>query len=227
MPVVPHDSVPPIPAPRVVVETSMDVHVLSLKDYLHLYHAKVTPALTEFARQQLLDKLYESTVTNSTLRKNGSSEEIDYEHAYTVIRGIADRGKWVAPRDRLIYEPDFEHSLRHTYYAKQFKPVQLTLTIRKRHHMTLKADREVSRYEVCRNDTSDFIPVTNTTFFGPGDRFSIFHYFHADDVRREHPAKIFYKNEGEYLHFHCVSIPLKLFSLLIEDSGDSDEVVDY
>lgn len=223
MPVVPKGSLPPIPALTMVVETSEDTRVLSLKDFLDLYHAKTTRRLTEYARQQILEMLHGSSVTNSTVHKVDGSEEVDYEHAYPVIRGIADRNRWVAPRDRLIYEPELEKVVRHAYHTNQFKPVELGLTIKKRHRMTLKADREVSRYEVGGNDNSDYIPLTNTSFFGPGDRFTIFHYFHHNDVRREHPAKIFYKNEGDHLQFHCVSIPLKLFTVLIEDEDDSDE----
>jgi len=198
---------------------------LEIKDYLDIYSANVNPRMTQLAKGHILSMLREnSVVTVNTISKVSVPEEVDYEHTYPVIRRIADPRDWVAPRDRIIFEPALDKpSLRYTYHPNQFKPLDVTITIeaRQRWRWTLKADREVSRYEVCRNDNSDFIPVLDTTRFGPGDRFIIFHYFH-DDVRREHPARIFYKYEGDYIRFHCVSIPLKLLSSLVGTVEDTD-----
>ena len=205
-------------------EHRSDGNSLCLKDFLDLYSANITPRLTGFAQQRALSMLRESSVTINTVHKVSGTEEVEYEHTYPVIRRIADPDKWVLPRGRIIYEPDFgKPSVRYTYRANQFKPLELKLAIDTRYHWrtTLNADRDVSRYEVCRNDTSDYIPVLNTNPSGPGDRFIIFNYFHVVDYRREQPVKIFYKYEGDYTRFHCVSIPLKLLSSLVGTVEDS------
>jgi hypothetical protein len=228
MPVVTDDLVLPVPTPKRAIEKGVDIRNLYLKDWLDLYSANVSPRLTKIAERKILSILRESSATVNTLHKIVRAEEVDWEHAYPVVKRITDPDKWVAPRERIIYEPlNADDSSRPTYHAHQFKPVELKLTIEKRHRWKLKADREVSRYEVGRNDTCDYIPVTETTCFGPGDQFTIFHYFHPDDVRREHPARIFYKTNGDYLRFHCISIPLKLISVLVEKDEESRAADEY
>ena len=227
MPVVPPGDVPPVSTMRSTIENSTDIRVLALKDYLDLYSANVNPRLTKHAERKILKTLRGSSVTVNTLRKVAWREETEYEHTYPVISRIDDPELWVAPRGRIIYEPKFDDPLRHKYYANQFKPDELMLTLHNRHPWTLKPDMEVSRYEVARNGTSDYIPVTNTTYYGPGDRFTIFHYFHDEDVRREYAAKIFYKKDGDGMRFHCVSIPIKLLSVLVKDGYGHHDTNDY
>src|SRR5277367_13993 len=216
MPVVTNGLVLPVRIPQVSVIESTADRALRLKDYLDLYSAKVNTTLTKYAERKIFLRLLESSVTINIVLNDAGSEEIEYEHTYPVISRVADPDKWVAPRGRIIYEPNFDKSHRHTYHANKCKPVELTLTIKNRHRWTLKADMEVSRYEVSRNEICGYIPVLNTTHFGPGDRFTIFHYFHHADVTREYPARIFFRTEDDCMRFHCVSIPLKLLAVLVE-----------
>lgn len=201
---------------------------LGLKDYLDLISGTVSDKLKNFAIAHALPRLRDSVVTVKTIHRKAASEEEDYEHTYPVIRRIREPKIWTLPRGRIIFEPELEGTLRYGYHRNQFKPAEIALTIdgrARRYKWTLVPEMQPRVYEIAHRDNSDFVPVTNTTRFGPTDRFTIFHYVHEDDSTQSHPAKIFYKQDGDRMTLHCVSIPLNLISLLIDsdNSGSRNE----
>ena len=204
------------------MSTTFDSDGLALEDLLELIRVDVTENVSNFARRNAVPLLRDSSVTVKTAA--GADEE-DYEHTYSVISRIPNPANWVMPRDRMIFEPHNIGALRHNYHPNQYRPLEMILTIdgrARRYKWQLDLEKDPARYDAVRNDTSDFIYVSNKTTWGAGDRFTIFHYVHEDDLARHHPARIFYKVEGDWMHLHCVSIPLKLLSMLINNYNDDD-----
>ena len=197
---------------------------LSFEDHLTLMRAGVSEKWTNYAVRRALPILRESTITVKTIERTGRDEEIDYVHTKPVIKNNPNPTQWVTPRGRLIFEPNFE-GLRHGYHSRQYKPAELTITFEGRmrpYTWTLTPETDSAPYEFVGNHFSSLIPPTmNTMTFGPRDRFTIFNYVHEDDPNRQYSARIFYKIDENWMRLHCVSIPLKLFPLLVSDYRDN------
>jgi len=205
---------------RVINMALQNVDELDLEHYLEIIILGGSDGLTNIAIRNALVLLRDSTITVKTIRRAGRDVEADYVHTEPVIKRISDRSEWVTPRGRIIFEPGLE-GVRHSYHARQYKPIEVTIMVGgKQFKWTLVPETNPRPYDVMGNDTSGFIPATNTTTFGAGNRFTIFHYIHDEDTKREYPARIFYKIDDDWMRLHCVSIPLKLLALLINDYGD-------
>jgi len=193
---------------------------LVLEDYLDLIWKDISGKWTKFAIRHATPLLRESTVTVKTiLRRDGNDEEEDYEHTKPVIKSINQPTDWVLPRGRIIFEPDFD-GFRHIYHPKRYMPSEISIIVAshaRRYRWCLGPDTTLQPYDVVGNHTNGLFTVNNTTTFGEDNRFTIFNYVHEDDTAREHPVKIFYKVDGDWMKLHCVSIPLKLLALLINN----------
>jgi len=64
------------------------------------------------------------------------------------------------------------------------------------------------------------VPLTNLCKIHNDDRFIVFQYWHDEDVKRRYPIKVFYKTADEKILLHCVSIHIKLLTMVLDKSSN-------
>jgi hypothetical protein len=194
----------------------------TLEDYLSIISSQISGNWSNVARSIALPILAESQIQVDTSYFDDGRETTEYEHLYPVIRRIPVERR-VLPDDRLVFEPDFDGALRYSYHRNQYRPREIIMRMPGRTlRWSLQPDIAPPRYEVVRNEHGSYIPATNITQLGPGDRFTIFNYHLEQDFRREFPVKVFYKTNGDMKKLHCMSIPLRLLGWVLKKEREGE-----
>lgn len=144
----------------------------------------------------------------------------DSQTLYPVLRRLIRDLREVPDKihnDLVVFEPNPD-DMRYKYARNRLEPSQLCLRIDSfRIRWSLEPELHPSHHDT-RNGRDTFIPTTNATREGPEGCFTIFHYLHSLDVRKEYPLNVYYReyDDSVKLRLHCVGIPLGLLRLLLK-----------
>jgi len=191
--------------------------ILHIFRYLHLYDvialmfANVLPSFTAAGIELSLPVIADFDLQVETVYDVDGEDNDEYEHLHPVVRNVQNPGPQNLPRGNIILEPQTGKTapIRHSYRPGQFKPAFVRLRWRTQtYDWTLKPGYSGVAGEV---------PLTNTYKIVANDRFKVFQYWHEEDVLRVYPIRVFYKTgDDDKILLHCVSIPLKLLSIVLE-----------
>ena len=183
---------------------------LHLQDVMSLMFADVLPRFTRAARDLALPIIADFDLQIETLYD--ADDNYDYEHLQPVIRNVTDPDSRHLAKECVIFEPKISKHLN-PYLRVQSKPIVAKLRWRQlTFEWSLTPD-----YSPRDSGDEAQIPHTNLQEVGTkSGRFIIFRYWHAEDIIREYPIKVFYKTYDKRILLHCVSIHVKLLGLVIE-----------
>jgi len=165
--------------------------------------------ITNVNRNELITIAKGISVDATTISKDDRRDTESYEHMEPVIKDRPPH-RCVLPKDYVVFEPNYT-AHRYRYRRQRYAPSELTIRFPHRatpYHWELEPNMPPSRYDSCCS-----LPATNS--YEKRGCFTIYNYFHARDIERKYPLKVFYKTDAESrVTLHAVSIPLRVLDVI-------------